>query len=425
MARLKLTQTMAEKAPVSESTRIIFDSDLAGFGLRVTPAGAKSWVVEYRPGAGGRGVSKKRVTLGSLEVLKAEAARSAAKVLLARVRLGRDPAGEKARLRETPTVAQFVDTFISEEVSVRRAARTAVGYESDLRRYVVPPIGALRLTEVKKADVMKLHRRIGKERPVRANRVIAALSSMYRYAAAAGAIEEGINPCIGVDRFREEGKERFLDTGELERLGATLRLAETEGLPWSTDDRKVGAKHLAREENRRHVISPFATAAIRLLLFTGCRLREILHLRWNEVDFDRGLLLLPTSKTGKKAVILSAPALTVLNELPRIGQYVIAGGTAGNKEEKPRSDLKRPWTKISEHAGLVEVRLHDLRHSFASVGAGGGLGLQIIGKLLWHARAETTQRLRIWRMIRCDARPTGSEVTSLPRWESHPVAQIS
>jgi integrase len=143
-----------------------------------------------------------------------------------------------------------------------------------------------------------------------------------------------------------------------------------------------------KEENRRVKIDAYAAAALRLLLFTGARLREILHLKWEQVDFERGLLFLADSKTGKKAIVLNAPALAVLNGLERVGQYVIAGESL----EKPRADLKRPWTLIRLRAGLEGLRIHDLRHTYASFGAGGGLGLPIIGKLLGHAQASTTAR---------------------------------
>ena len=125
-----------------------------------------------------------------------------------------------------------------------------------------------------------------------------------------------------------------------------------------------------------------------MLLFTGCRLREILHLRWVDIDFDRGLVLLPSSKTGKRVVVLNGPALHVLDQLPRLGPYVIAG----NDPKRPRSDLNKPWAALTRRAGLSGLRLHDLRHSFASFGAGAGLGLPIVGKLLGHAKAATTER---------------------------------
>jgi integrase len=128
------------------------------------------------------------------------------------------------------------------------------------------------------------------------------------------------------------------------------------------------------------------------LLFTGARLREILHLQWENVDLERGLLFLADSKTGRKTLVLNAPAMAVLVGLPRVGSYVIASDTAGTKDEKPRADLKRPWQTIAKRAGLDGVRLHDLRHTYASFGVGGGLGLPIIGKLLGHTQASTTQR---------------------------------
>jgi hypothetical protein len=158
------------------------------------------------------------------------------------------------------------------------------------------------------------------------------------------------------------------------------------------DETKPKANHAPKEENRRTVIGPHAAAAMRLLILTGARLREILHLRWEHVDFERGLLLLPDSKTGKKAIVLNAPALDVLANVPRLGAYVIAGQSAGTEEESPRHDLKRPWQAVAKRAGLDGVRIHDLRHTHASIGAGAGLGLPIIGKLLGHAQASTTAR---------------------------------
>ena len=210
----------------------------------------------------------------------------------------------------------------------------------------------------------------------------------------AGLVPEGFNPASRIEKNREQGRERFLTTEELERLGSALREAETTGLPWDVNAEAPNAKHLPKEENRLTVISPYAIAAIRLLVLTGCRLREILHLRWSEVDFERGMLHLPDSKTGRKSVVLNAPALAVLDGVPRIGEFVIAGRPPqrAGQEERPRSDLKKPWSAIRRRARLDGARIHDLRHSFASVGAGAGLGLPIVGKLLGHTQASTTQK---------------------------------
>ena len=197
----------------------------------------------------------------------------------------------------------------------------------------------------------------------------------------------------GSRRTPSGGRERYLTTAELERLGEALRDAETIGIPWDVDESDPNAKHIPKSGPQRTVLSPHAVAALRLLLLTGARAGEILNLRWSEIDFERGLLLLPDSKTGRKTIILNAPALAVLESIPRLGEFVIAGrGPAEGQKERPRSDLKKPWAAICRHARLEGLRLHDLRHSFASVGAGAGLGLPIVGKLLGHTEASTTQR---------------------------------
>jgi integrase len=211
---------------------------------------------------------------------------------------------------------------------------------------------------------------------------------MYAFAGRCGIVAEGVNPARRIEQFKEHRRERFLTGVELERLGSVLREAETKGIPWDVDEGKPKARHLPKPKNRFTKIGPFAAAAIRLLLFTGCRLREILHLKWEQVDLERGLLFLADSKTGRKTVILNAPALAVLAGLDRLGSYVVPG----NDPEKPRADLKRPWEAVARQARLDGVRLHDLRHTYASFGAGDGLGLPIIGKLLGHTQASTTQR---------------------------------
>ena len=210
------------------------------------------------------------------------------------------------------------------------------------------------------------------------------------------------NPCKGIKRNPEEGRERFLSGEELARLGNALAEAERTGLPCDIDDTKPTAKHAPKPENRRRKIDPFAIAAIRLLILTGARLNEIMTAKWDYIDFERGLMNLPTSKTGKKSIFLSAAALEVLSNLPRVegNQYVLPGegkkdvstDKGGNRIAAPRADLKRPWAAVTDAAGLQGLRIHDLQHSFASIGAGASLGLPIIGKLLGHSQPATTAR---------------------------------
>jgi integrase len=150
-------------------------------------------------------------------------------------------------------------------------------------------------------------------------------------------------------------------------------------------------KHAPKAENRFTKIDPGAAAALRLLIFTGARLREILNLEWQFVDLDRGLLRLRDSKTGPKTILLNPPARAVLAGMEKLGQFVFPGESRDGRQQ-PRTDLKRPWRLVTKAAGLEGVRIHDLRHSFASVGAGDGHGLLIVGKLLGHTQASTTER---------------------------------
>ena len=314
-------------------------------------------------------------------------ARRKAQEAIGAVAAGGDPAGAITAEREAPTVADLVERFLETE-GPKLKAGTVTLYSRYLRTLAGPEIGRLKAHAVTNDKIRALHAKIGATRQATANWMLAALSTLFEFGLDNKILPATmINPARRIKKFKEMPRERYLTMEELERLGAALREAETLGVPWSVDLAKPTAKH-APKGDRLTVVSPYATAAIRLLLFTGCRLREILDLRWADVDCERGMLHLPDSKTGKKSVVLNAPALAVIAALPGAGDYVVAG----DDPTKPRADLHRPWDAVTARAGLKGLRLHDLRHSFASVGAGAGLGLPIIGKLLGHRSVETTQR---------------------------------
>jgi integrase len=368
----------------------VWDRDLKGFGLRVQPTGEKSYVVKYRAGSG-RKAPTRRVTLGRVGTITPDEARKLAKVKLGFVAHGLDPAAAKAAERGALTLKELADLFFSEHVEAKRKPATTSHYRDILQRIVLPELGARQGEKVTTADLARLHVRM-KKRPYQANRMLAVVGSLYAFAGKRKLVRDDFNPVRGIDKYPEKGRERFLSGQELASLGAAIREAETIGIPWEVDTTKPTAKHVPKEKNRRTLIGKHAAAAIRLLIFTGARLREILHLRWEDVDLERGLLALPDSKTGKKAIVLNAPAMSVLAGLPHIGAYVIAGQDAGTEEEKARADLNKPWRSVAKRAGLAGLRIHDLRHTHASFGAGAGLGLPIIGKLLGHARPTTTRR---------------------------------
>lgn len=389
MAGVKITKRVVDSAGPRATRYTIFDSEVKGFGLRVYPSGLKSYVFEYRAGEGGRAAAKKRVTIGGSTEFTPDEARKRADKLRASVKVGEDPQGDKAKARAAVTVEALAKDFLKEHVKAKRAENTASAYEDIIENHVIPRLGKLKAKDVSTGQIAKLHYDM-RDTPSMANKTTAVISSMFSFGFKMGLIPKGENPANAVEKYEEEGVERYLSTAELERLGAAIHIAETQGVPWEIDPKKK-VKHL-RKENRVTKISQHAAAALRLLIFTGARLREILHLEWQHVDLERGLLFLPDSKTGKKTIVLNAPAMDVLANLPRIGRYVIAGESAGTEDEKPRADLKRPWQAVRRHAGLNDVRVHDLRHNFASFGAGGGMGLPIIGKLLGHTQAVTTQR---------------------------------
>jgi integrase len=363
----------------------LWDERTPGLCLRVLASGRATWTLRYRPHSGD---GYKRISLGQYPAVGLADARQRAERCRVQVSDGHDPQAERKTKRDSATLNELIERYLAEEVEPKKKPRTFDLYTWYFCKIIGPKLGTRKAATITRSDVAKLHRDIGVDRPATANRAVVALSGVFTYAGRHNTVPENFNPARGIEKFREEARERYLTSEELARLGDTLRIAETSGLPWQRKADKKPSRHDRRPENWRSVYSPYVTAAIRLLLFTGCRLREILHLRWSEIDFERGLLLLPDSKTGRKVVITNAAALDVLKGLKRLGEYVIAG----DADDKPRADLKRPWDLITAYARLEGVRIHDLRHTHASIGAGAGLGLPIIGKLLGHRHPETTAR---------------------------------
>jgi integrase len=275
------------------------------------------------------------------------------------VAAGADPAAERSARKEAPTVAELAALFLAEHVETKRKPRTAREYRRLIGNVILPALGRKRVADVTRADVARLHH-ARRATPTEANRALALLSTMFNFSERVGERPDGSNPCRHVERFPQRRRERFLSEDELARLGDALAA---------------------------YTGSPYHVATIKLLIFTGARLGEVLGLRWEWVDFDRGDARLPDSKTGAKTIQLPAPALEVLAALPRIeSEPHVLGRHRGT------TFIEAPWRRIRTAAGLGDVRLHDLRHAFASVAASAGLALPIIGKMLGHTQAQTTQR---------------------------------
>lgn len=379
--RISKRSVDAHKCQPGKDRTILWDEDLAGFGVVAFPSGRTVYIAQFRKDGRSR-----RVHIGKHGRLTPDEARGEAKKLLGGVEQGIDVAEQRRAAREVPTFGTVADRFLKEHVARKRKARTLASYELLNRKHLKPAIGCLRVVDVRRSDIDRLHASM---KPGAANRAVSLVSAVWNWAAKRDLVRFENNPAKGIERNPEAAKERFLSTEELGRLGDALRLAETTGLPYEVNESGPKAKHAPRPERRLRRLDPFAIAAIRLLILTGARLREILHARWSEVDFERGIIFLPDSKTGRKPLLLSAAAQAIIADLPRIERnpYVVPG-----EGDKPRADLKRPWAAITRAANLPGVRLHDLRHSFASIGAGASFGLPIVGKLLGHSQPQTTAR---------------------------------
>lgn len=400
MAKPKLTKTVVDALHPRDRDYVTWCGQLAGFGVRTRPTGRKSYIAQYD--FHGR---TRKVTIGTHGAMTTDQARDKARAVLANAQLGVDEAETKARRRAEMTVAELCNEYLTEGCDKKKDSTIATD-KGRIARHIKPLLGTKKISDVSRGDIERFMRAVatGKTAKVLTNeegnrvavtggkgtatRTVRLLGGIFSYAVKHGYIDA--NPRAGVQLYADNKGKRYLSSAEFQQLGDTLREAETSGLPWQFNE-GVKEKHRPKKaENQREVISPHAIAAIRLLMLTGCRLSEVLNLQWGDVDFNRGLLDLSDSKTGAKEVLLGAAALKVLADVPRIkgNPYVIAGDT----KDKPRSDLKRPWKRITTHAGLQDLRLHDLRHSFASVGVGSGMGLPIIGKLLGHASPSTTAR---------------------------------
>lgn len=410
----KLTKKVVDAAKPADRETFIWDAGdgaIKGFGIRIFPGGRKVFVAQFRIG-GGRGAKSRRVTIGAYGVWTVEKAREEAERLIREADQGidakatqaaaaaaRDAAREleakEQRLAREMRLSVLAARFMAEHVALKRKGTTQAFYRTVLDRHILPVLGEKDVRAITRQDVAKLHAGLAGKATM-ANRALAVLSAIFGWAERLEILPEGTrNPTARLEKFKEHARERFLSVDELARLGEAIRVAESTGIEW-TPRAEGKTKHAPRAEKRRVVIAPSAAAALRLLIFTGARLREILHLEWSSVDVERGLLRLRDSKVGATTIVLNAPARAVLAGLPRTGRYVIPGEAAtdkdGNRIERPRADLKRPWALVTKAAGLPGLRIHDLRHSFASVGAGDGHGLTIVGRLLNHSQSRTMQR---------------------------------
>lgn len=392
--RGKITKRAVDAVkPHASSDVFLWDSALRGFGVRVKPSGARSFLVSYY--APGLHRVRRRVTLGALGPLTVDDARAAATLLLARVSKGEDPASAQVEDRRK-TKEETVERLFADYLDYARAhfkLRTVEFYESLGRLYVVPHFGALPVAKLTTRDVARLHDTALRDKPATANRVVALIKAFYHWLERRE-LFTGKNPARGIEMYRENGRERFLTVEEMARLGQALRVAETIGLPpapgHAKEPRTARPRNAGMFSSELQPANPVAVAALRFLLFTGWREQEALTLRWEFVNLRSGMVTLPDSKTGKSQRALAAPAVELLAAQPRVkgSAYVFPG----REPSKPLREIQRLWYAARHEAKLPDVRLHDLRHSVASFAGGAGYSLFLIQKLLGHKTARSTER---------------------------------
>jgi len=380
LARLltRITKRVADAAKPNGRDYFLWDDELPGFGLRVFASGKRSYVVQYRKDGRSR-----RVAIGLHGALTPDEARTQAKILLGSVAKGENPAEERAVIRRDPTISEVCNLYLKEG-PILRPRKKVSSWKTDManiERHIRPLLGRRKLRSLAKIDVQRFQadatagktalnqktgfrgRAIVKGGPMVGARATALLRAILNFAVDRGLRPD--NPARNLQLNKGNRRDRFLTGDELANLGAALAVEEL----------KAEAKP--------------SVAAIRLLMFTGCRKSEILTLQWRFIDWERNLLRLPDSKTGAKIVPIGEPAVDVLTALSREDgePYVFPSPRKG----RHLVGLQKVWERVRETAQLPGVRLHDLRHSFASVAVGGGFSLFMVGKILGHRDSRTTE----------------------------------
>ena len=355
----RLTKRTVDALTATGVDHFVWDQQLSGFGVRISPKGQKSFLVQYR--YQGR---TQRIRIGRLGFITADEARRKAKILLGEAEAGKNPALAVATKRKAPKLSDVSERFIKEHIEKRLKPTTQRNYLSVLQSYILPTIGHKRITDITLADLSAIHTSLS-DKPSQANRSILVMSKLLNLCEQWGLRTMGSNPCRHIQLFKDNKRNRFLDKSELKRLWATLDHAHVEGM-----------------------VGLYAMNAYKLLILTGCRLGEIQTLKWSYIRGNR--VEFPDSKTGYKRLPLNAAAMDILNQIPKQdgNPYVICG----EKEGAHIVNLQKSWRRIRKKAGLDDLRIHDLRHTFASQAVMNGTPLAMVSKLLGHSKITTTMR---------------------------------
>jgi len=360
---MTLTEKRVRELGSSEREYFTWDDELPGFGVRVRTTGAKSYVLKYRIG-GGRNSSQRRSSIGKPGVLSLADARAIARDHLTEVARGNDPFGDRKAKRSAPSVNDLLDRFLTDHAA-NKAAQTQRQYKMIANKVLRPALGKIKVAEIQPDDLERLHRSL-KEKPAWANRVLAVASKAFSLAERWRMREPNSNPCRVVDRYREEERTRVFSASELAAIGKAVAEIEDEGA------------------------NPGAVLALRLAALLGFRISEICSMRWKDIEFERGVVVLPKTKIGRAEHTLPSSAMALLTSAERVGECVVPG----RDPDRPL-DYKavwKVWARVVERAELEDAHIHDLRRTLATEAAGSGAGAMVLRDLLGHKTVTMANR---------------------------------
>ena len=353
----KLTNKFIDNLEMKKQSYIVWDDEIKGLGIRINEL-SKRFILKYRIGHGRKAIIKKPI-LGKYNILRTEEARRVAREWLLVASQGKDPCEKKS---DQTTIKEFCDIYIERHAKIKKKESSMIEDQRMIRLQIISYFGKLKVTDVTRPMVLKHHESLYRI-PYTANRFLSLLSKMMNLAEKWEFRPLYSNPCKHVDRYKEKPREVYLMMDELERVGSAMR-------------------------ELKDIESEYALSAIQMLILTGSRTGEILSLKWEYIDFENCCMNLPDTKTGERKIHLNPSALSILKSLEKKSEYVFVSRV----ENKRITTIRLTWKKICKIAGLSDVRLHDLRHNFASYAVNNGFSLPIIAKMLGHKDLKTTQR---------------------------------
>lgn len=360
----KLTKKVVESITPSEKETWLWDSELEGFGVRTQPTGRKTYIVRYRVKNASK--TQRKQTIARCSDIAPDKAREMARKIFAQVAEGKDPVGDKKTETLAPTITELMQRYNKEHAKPFKKEASAALDEKNWRLHIIPFIGGKKIKEVGRADILKLHGSLS-EMPATANQVIALLSKAFNLAEDWEWRDRNTNPCHKIKKYDINQRELILTQEQIFNL--------SQSLDFLSESKKIS--------------TPMANL-VRLLMVTGCRLREIMHAKTSWIDKERNLLLLPDSKVGKRNIALSPTAMAIILEIMKTGQEWLIPST---NPKQPMTTPYKYWEAIKKHAELPnELRIHDLRHTAGSLGHLAGMSQKEIQIMLGHKQMSTTER---------------------------------